>query len=1321
MFSSGRARQSRVNYGRASKSFVKLTVESLEPRLAFAVGDFDWTGGDANGNYFDILNNWADESGNHPIDGFIDATIDTPSTVGVNKVSEIQMLTLRADSDDPITLMFTGDGLIRDKRDYGTSVRWAPVILTSPIIIDDGPALTPAPKLRFDSRRFHVGSTSLLIENGVGVKAGSFSHFNSQDDDDPSAMKTVITNQAFLSVTTTASITRADLLIHGVSGASPLSSNQTAGYFNRFEIDSSSAVVDSHARLFVKDSVGISDNRQAPAELVIDSGSLYATDGDIGIGVRGKMRVTNESTVLLGTSTARDRPLLGEGPFAVTNVGIDVIVGSGSEGSLSIEKGSQVSGQFANLLGVPVEIKIGVTRDGAAGGNGIVSVSEGSNVDIENGKVFVGGQGFGKLSVISDSDFRSFRLSVGTNYLDRFGSTGAGEVVVGNQSKISVIDSFKVGSFGLLLVNEGGAIYAEQGINLGSPGVFSDLVDTGLPISADGYALNRLPIVAGAGVVRGGVSGTGQIIAGADGSLATLTIDGTLTLGVGSQVLADVSNDRGNDVVDVSGVVSLTGELKVRNIGGALEEDQAFDIVEALTITGDFDNVKRNMTYAGGANGLPLLEEGLKWKVTVEGTAGGGQYLRLRVVRDDSVNFGQAGYDQFSHDVDYIVDIPDHDDEVTYTFTVYGGTAHLGQHFDVHHPAAANVGDTATGTLTFAPHQTREFIILSIKDFNLYETGAPDTRSFSIDLVDDYGDLVFAGNGAIRSFYYSLSFDGTTPDNEETFDEGDSNARAYVMISAAPFEGVLADFRTIEQTAKAGKDYQAVSSTANFAAGSMAAQEVKLNILDDYLYERVPEQFQAKITNLMAGTFLPGYGLATVKIRDNEQVPTVVIADKEVTVGGTLQFRAYLSNASAEAISISYQTQDGSAQDGLDYDGVNGTLYFAPEYTSVDIEAIDTHADYQSGTKSFYLTLSTTAGTDEVKLPDLDPVGTILDGQEWVEGYWAGNYEYQNLGHMVSRWVGTHWVEDYYVGGHWDGGNWVEGILTGGDWVAGHYEGGTWVDGHYDGSDWVDAHYEGGTFIAGHYDGGTFVSGHYENGAWVEGAWLNDQWVDGHYEGGTFLAGHMEGQQFVPGHMEGQEFVAGHMENQTFIPGHNETPWIDAVYDEYGELVTPGHDGDPYWVGDAWVGGNWVDDAWVGGTWVDDEWTGGTWIDDQWIDQTWVQGYYALQQWIDAHYQQIWVDDHWEGQFWVDDHWENQTWIDGHFANQTWIDAHWENQAWVDGYWINQTWTDGHWENQTWVDAYTAGHWADDYVDEWVDNWQYVWVDYYVEGHWITT
>lgn len=1032
----------------------------------------------------------------------------------------------------------------------------------------------------------------------------------------------------------------------------------------------------------INDSVG-------EVQLTDHSGISVEVGMVIGKLARGAVTL-NQSSIVLGTLDS------------LTNVAL--VVGSSGNGEVVLNDHSNISGFRANNATIDIG-KIG----GIGTTTGKVTLSNHSTIQ-DISAINVGGAGVGELDVLSSSTVELGSLTSGITV----NGPGAGVVHVGGGTTVSINSSATFRSFSLLIVDAGGTISSAGGFDL-LDDVFNGPVAGGEANAREGYTLGELPILAGGGTIVGNVSGSGQIIPGRDGVIDKLSIAGDLVEGASSVTLIDL-HGQFSDSIDVCGAVRLNGELKVTNLGGALFESQYFDIVTG-EILGDFTNLTSGNIYDGGTHGLPNLDAGLQWQVSIEG----GTTYRLTVVAKEPPKISFMGFDQFEHDVEYIIDIPDHDDEVTYTFTVYGGTAHLGQHFDVHHPAAANVGDTATGTLTFASHQTRDFIILSIKDFNLYETGAPDTRSFSIDLVDDYGDLVFAGNGAIRSFYYSLSFDGTTPDNDESFDEGDSDAKAYVMISATPFEGVLADFRTIEQTATAGRDYQAVSSTANFAAGSMTAQEVKLNILDDYLYERVPEQFQAKITNLMAGTFLPGYGLATVKIRDNEQVPTVVIADKEVTVGGTLQFRAYLSNASAEAISISYQTQDGSAQDGLDYDGVNGTLYFAPEYTSADVEKIDTHADYQSGTKTFYLTLSTAAGADEVKLPDVDPLGTILDGQEWVDGFWTGNYEYQNLGHMVSRWVGTHWVEDYYVAGHWDGGNWVEGILTGGDWIDGHYEGGTWVDGHNEGSDWVDAHYEGGTFIGGHYDGGTFVSGHYENGDWIDGAMFNDQWVDAHYEGGSFLPGHMEGQQLVPGHMEGQQFVAGHMENQILIPGHNVTPWIAAVYDENGDLVTEGHDGDPDWVDEEWVGGNWVDDALVGGTWVDDAWTGGSWVDDQWIDRTWVDGYYALQQWIDAHFQQLWIDDHWEGQFWVDDHWENQSWIDGYYAVQNWIDAHWENQNWVSGNWINQTWTDAHWENQTWVDAYTAGHWADDYVDEWVDDWQNIWVDRYVEGHWITT
>lgn len=675
---------------------------------------------------------------------------------------------------------------------------------------------------------------------------------------------------------------------------------------------------------------------------------------------------------------------------------------------------------------------------------------------------------------------------------------------------------------------------------------------------------------------------------------------------------------------------------------------------------------------------------------------------------------GFMGFDQFWHYDDYVVEIDDHEEEVTYNYVVTSGTAVLGQHFNVTEPGATVSGDSAYGTIHFTPHQTRGEIRIEIEDFDPYEMGAPGDRTFGVELADDEDGLVFDGGGAIRSFYYALSFDGVNPGNEATFNENKYRNDVYIMISAKPYEGVGGMFRTVEDTATAGKDYTSVNQLFAFNKDNDTAQIVTVYVQEDYIYERLPEQFYARIPDLSAGTWLPGYGTATIRIIDNDPIPTVVIDDKEVTVGGALQFYAYLSNPSAEAITVTYRTADGSAIDGMDYDGIyNGTLYFAPEITSADIDEIDTHPDYQSGTKTFSLLLSTTAGSDEVTLPEDNPTGTILDGSEWVPGYWVGGWQWTNVGSLVRHWTGSHWVEDYYVEGHneggylvqgmWTGGNWVEARYEGGEFIAGHNEGGElipghyvdgqWIDDHFEGGVWVDGFNDGGELIPGHYDGGTFVAGHYVDGTWEDGHWNDDQWIDGHYDGGTFNPGHWEGRQFVA--------------------GHDETYWVETTYDADGiTVLEEGHDAT---------------------RWVDDAWFGGTWIEDARDNRTWVDGYFAIHEWIDGFFDQIWDPDHTENEVWIADQWINQIWIPGHMENQlfvpghlenqvwvpdqivgqTWIPDHYENQTFVPGHMEGQIWVDEHMEGETWVAAHWEGHSVDDYWDEWVDNWQNVWVDQY--------
>jgi hypothetical protein len=92
--------------------------------------------------------------------------------------------------------------------------------------------------------------------------------------------------------------------------------------------------------------------------------------------------------------------------------------------------------------------------------------------------------------------------------------------------------------------------------------------------------------------------------------------------------------------------------------------------------------------------------------------------------------------------------------------------------------------------------------------------------------------------------------------------------------------------------------------------------------------------------------------------------------------GGVAGFAVSLSSASAEAVTVSYATADGTATAGADYASASGVLTFAPGQTAQVVEVAVLDDAVSEATESFGLVLSGASGATLVRAA---AVGTILD------------------------------------------------------------------------------------------------------------------------------------------------------------------------------------------------------------------------------------------------------------------------------------------------------------------------------------------------------
>jgi T5SS/PEP-CTERM-associated repeat protein len=104
---------------------------------------------------------------------------------------------------------------------------------------------------------------------------------------------------------------------------------------------------------------------------------------------------------------------------------------------------------------------------------------------------------------------------------------------------------------------------------------------------------------------------------GGIGRIATLTLDGDLDASEGMTLLVELDGTFGvtYDVLEVTGIATLGGEVNVTDLGVPFVEGQVFDIVQADGgLTGEFANLPPGI-YEGGAV-LPALPAGLYWQVS---------------------------------------------------------------------------------------------------------------------------------------------------------------------------------------------------------------------------------------------------------------------------------------------------------------------------------------------------------------------------------------------------------------------------------------------------------------------------------------------------------------------------------------------------------------------------------------------------------------------------------------------------------------------------------------------------------------------------------
>ena len=280
--------------------------------------------------------------------------------------------------------------------------------------------------------------------------------------------------------------------------------------------------------------------------------------------------------------------------------------------------------------------------------------------------------------------------------------------------------------------------------------------------------------------------------------------------------------------------------------------------------------------------------------------------------------------------------------------------------------------ESASGTLTFAPGEVSRTIRVSVLDDELDE---PD-ETFALVLADPRGATLGRGSalGTIRD-------DDEPPALSIAGDTGaeDVGELAFaVALSARSLTGVTVDYASMDGTAAAGSDYDAVEGTLTFAAGEVW-KTIRVPVIDDAVDEADEEAFAVALSAPTGATL--DAATATGVIRDDDEPPAVSVADAAGDEDiGALEFAVSLSAPSGIEVSFSYETADDTATAGSDYAAASGTLMFAPGEVSQTIRvAILDDAVDEADEEAFAVALSSPTGAT---LDAATATGTIRDDDE---------------------------------------------------------------------------------------------------------------------------------------------------------------------------------------------------------------------------------------------------------------------------------------------------------------------------------------------------
>ncbi len=298
----------------------------------------------------------------------------------------------------------------------------------------------------------------------------------------------------------------------------------------------------------------------------------------------------------------------------------------------------------------------------------------------------------------------------------------------------------------------------------------------------------------------------------------------------------------------------------------------------------------------------------------------------------------------------------------------------------------------AIGSVTFAAGETVKTVTVDITGDILVE----GSEQFSLVVAPTAADadqlaVDFAGGVAT---ILDDDASGSVPTLSVTGAdvlEGSSNNDNFVTFTATLSEPALSSisfaYRANSGTSDEDADFDSVGTVVTIAAGQTTVQFSVRTVADNAI--ETDESLQLDIFNVQGAVLSNGEPITTVQgviLDDDGSGQKRVAFVNNVTLlegdSGAKQavFEIRLSDPASEAITLTYQTRDGTALAGSDYTATTGTVTFAAGQTVASV-AVDVSGDTAiEGSEKFSLVVAPIAAhADQLAVDFAGGVATIMD------------------------------------------------------------------------------------------------------------------------------------------------------------------------------------------------------------------------------------------------------------------------------------------------------------------------------------------------------